>query len=53
MRDFAKRNYLTDPLEKIIKNEAYGSISGTTIAKLKIAELGNDAGIIGAAMLGL
>ncbi len=47
-----ERNYLTDPLEKIIKNEAYGSISGTTIAKLKIAELGNDAGIVGAAALG-
>lgn len=47
-----EKHYLTDPLEKIIKEETYGNeaIKPTT---LKIAELGNDAGIIGAAVLGL
>lgn len=47
-----EKHYLTDPLEKIIKEETYGNeaIKSTT---LKIAELGNDAGIIGAAVLGL
>ena len=47
-----EKHYLTDPLEQIIKEETYGNeaIKPTT---LKIAELGNDAGIIGAAVLGL
>ena len=47
-----EKHYLTDPLKKIIKEETYGNeaIKPTT---LKIAELGNDAGIIGAAVLGL
>ena len=47
-----EKHYLTDPLEKIIKEETYGNeaIKPTT---LKIAELGNDAGIIGAAVLRL
>ena len=47
-----EKHYLTDPLEKIITEETYGNeaIKPTT---LKIAELGNDAGIIGAAVLGL
>ncbi len=47
-----EKHYLTDPLEKIIKEETYGNeaIKPTT---LKIAKLGNDAGIIGAAVLGL
>ena len=47
-----EKHYLTDPLEKIIKEETYGNeaIKPTT---LKIADLGNDAGIIGAAVLGL
>ena len=47
-----EKHYLTDPLEKIIKEETYGNeaIKPTT---LKIAELGNVAGIIGAAVFGL
>ena len=46
-----EKNYLLDPLNKIIDGEAYVSDSEKK-TKLKIAELGNDAGIIGAAMLG-
>ncbi len=47
-----EKNYLTDPLNEILKKESYGNqaFKATT---LKIAELGNDAGIIGAAVLGL
>ena len=47
-----EKNYLTDPLEAIIKEETYGNANIKPTA-LKIAELGNDAGIIGAAVLGL
>lgn len=47
-----EKHYLTDPLEKIIKEETYGN-EATKPTTLKIAELGNDAGIIGAAVLGL
>ncbi len=47
-----EKNYLTDPLNEIIEHEVYGgSASKSTV--IKIAELGNDAGIIGAAVLGL
>lgn len=47
-----EKNYLTDPLKEIIKRDTYGNahIANT---ELKIAELGNDAGIIGAAVLGI
>ena len=45
-----EKNYLLDPLNKIIDGEAYVSDSAKK-TKLKIAELGNDAGIIGAALL--
>ena len=47
-----EKNYLTDPLKAIIKEETYGN-AGIKPTELKIAELGNDAGIIGAAVLGL
>lgn len=47
-----EKNYLTDPLKAIIKEETYGN-EGIKPTELKIAELGNDAGIIGAAVLGL
>ena len=47
-----EKNYLTDPLKTIIKEETYGN-EGIKPTELKIAELGNDAGIIGAAVLGL
>lgn len=43
-------DYLLNPLRKILDDESYGLESAKT--KLKIAQLGNDAGIIGAAMLG-
>lgn len=47
-----EKNYLTDPLKEIIKAETYGN-EAIKPTELKIAELGNDAGIIGAAVLGL
>ena len=45
-------DYLLNPVKKHVANEAYG---GGMDAKteLKIAQLGNDAGIIGAALLGI
>ncbi len=46
-----EKNYLLDPLNKIIDGEQYASNSKNR-TQIKIAELGNDAGIIGAAMLG-
>ena len=46
-----EKNYLTDPLKEIIKAETYGN-EAIKPTELKIAELGNDAGIIGAAVLG-
>ncbi len=47
-----EKEYLTNPLNAIIAKNSYGGISGRDTV-LKIAELGNDAGIIGAAVLGL
>ena len=47
-----EKNYLTDPLMDIINSEQY-SRSNDKRTQIKIAELGNDAGIVGAAMLGL
>ncbi len=45
-------DYLLDPLKKIVEKDQYGSgIVNQT--ELKIASLGNDAGIIGAAVLGI
>jgi len=45
-------DYLIKPLEAIIEKERYSKYS-VKQTKLCTAELGNDAGIIGAAMLGL
>jgi glucokinase len=44
-------DYLLKPLEKIIKKEHY-SHNSIQQTKICIAQLGNDAGIVGAAMLG-
>lgn len=44
-------NYLLDPVKKHVAAEAYGG-GVPQKTQLKIAELGNDAGIIGAALLG-
>ncbi|HBL84141.1 MAG: glucokinase [Clostridiales bacterium GWF2_38_85] len=45
-------DYLLKPLMKIVDKEEYARDS-TARTKIKIAQLGNDAGIIGAAMLGI
>lgn len=47
-----EKSYLTDPLMDIINTEQY-SRNSENKTQIKIAELGNDAGIVGAAMLGL
>ena len=47
-----EREYLTDPLNVYLAKESYPAAGGK-VTKLKIAELGNDAGIIGAAALGV
>ncbi len=47
-----EKNYLLDPLNAIVDHEQYSRNSDKKTI-LRIAELGNDAGIIGAAMLGL
>ena len=41
------------PLIKTIRRLEYGGATQTHFSQIKIAELGNDAGIIGAAILGL
>ena len=46
-----ERDYLTKPLQKYIDSEQY-TRNGSKKTEIKIAALGNDAGIIGAAMLG-
>ncbi len=46
-----EKNYLTDPINEIVAVEQYSRHSEKK-TEIKIAELGNDAGIIGAAMLG-
>jgi len=45
----AQGDNLLNPLKEIVKKNVY---QGTLKTELRIAELGNDAGIIGAAMLG-
>lgn len=42
---------LLEPLEERVKREQYG-LEGVPAAKLKLAILGNEAGIVGAALLG-
>lgn len=46
-------DYLLKPLIKTIRRCEYGAATQTNFSQIKIAELGNDAGIIGAAVLGL
>lgn len=46
-------DYLLKPLVKLVEENEYGFDHQTKTTKFKIAELGNDAGIIGAALLGL
>jgi len=45
-------DYLLEPLGKIVDRDQYGSAAHDDKTQIKIAELGNDAGIIGAALLG-
>lgn len=43
--------YLLSPLRKFIQENTFAPSQNINIAELKVAEMGNDAGIIGAAML--
>ena len=45
-------DYLLNPLKELIKLNTYGYATQEKSTTVKIAELGNDAGIIGAASLG-
>ncbi len=45
-------DYLLTPLKKLVREQEYGHSQRTKFTELKIAELGNDAGIIGAGLLG-
>ena len=44
---------LLAPLREIVDREQYGTDAHSDKTELKIAELGNDAGIIGAALIGI
>ena len=46
-------DYLLKPLVRTIRRCEYGAATQTQFCDIKIAELGNDAGIIGAAVLGV
>lgn len=46
-------DYLLDPLKVLVDRDQYGTNAHDDKTVIKIAELGNDAGIIGAASLGL
>lgn len=46
-------DYLLNPLVEIVRKSEYGAENQTNFSQIKIAELGNNAGIIGAAALGL
>lgn len=46
-------DYLLNPLKKLVDEGQYGSAAHDDKTKIMIATLGNDAGIIGAASLGL
>ena len=46
-------DYLLKPLIKLVEENEYGFAYQTKTTQFKIAQLGNDAGIIGAALLGL
>ena len=45
-------DYLLKPLTKIVDERQYGAASREIKTAIRIAELGNDAGIIGAALIG-
>ena len=45
-------DYLLNPLTELERSQEYGSSQRTKFTEIKIAELGNDAGIIGAGLLG-
>lgn len=45
-------DYLLKPLTEIARSQEYGHATRTQFTEIKIAELGNDAGIIGAGLLG-
>lgn len=45
-------DYLLKPLTELSRGQEYGHSMRTKFAEIKIAELGNDAGIIGAGLLG-
>jgi glucokinase len=47
-----EKDYLLKPLKQKVFEETYGNGKGEQ-TEIKIAELGNDAGILGAAVLGL
>ena len=47
-----EKHYLTDPLMDVVDKEQYSRNSAKK-TEIRIATLGNDAGIIGAAMLGM
>ena len=46
-------DYLLAPLKAIVDRDQYGADSHDDKTQIKIAELGNDAGILGAALLGI
>lgn len=48
-----EREYLLNPLNELVFGETYTKTGVTPQTEIKIAELGNDAGIVGAAVLGL
>ena len=48
-----EKDYLLKPLNELVFGETYTKTGVTPQTELKIAELGNDAGIVGAAVLGL
>ena len=45
-------DYLLKPLKELERSQEYGNKQRTEFTEIKIAELGNDAGIIGAGLLG-
>ena len=48
-----EKDYLLKPLKEAVFNQTYTKSGVSPQTELKIAELGNDAGIVGAAVLGL
>ena len=46
----AQRENLTGPLTELVKKQCFGGENGG-IAEIVVSELGNDAGIVGAANL--